>query len=183
MEDFNFKYYGVFDTSKILKKVTSLSENDWKEYTFRQEIFYDVHGDTITIPILYEETYRDSVVGKRSKFYDLFEDDIVELNTHFKKITGKDGIIIRAEIVKMIPNSEIAPHRDMTPSLILHNRVHIPIQTNENVLFNVDGEEKNLKINEIWEINNSKLHSVTNNSNLDRIHLIVDWKKAANKLL
>ena len=40
--------------------------------------------------------------------------------------------------------------------------------------FFVDGEKKNLKTGEIWEIDNTKLHKVENLSNSDRVHLIVD---------
>ena len=35
---------------------------------------------------------------------------------------------------------------------------------------------KYLKEGEIWEIDNTKEHSVTNNSNIDRIHLLIDYK-------
>lgn len=183
METFKFKYFGTFDTKNILQKIKNLTKEDWLEYTFRQEMFHDVHGDTTTIPILYEETYRDSVIGKRSKFYNLFEDDINELNNFLKNFTKKNGTIIRAEIVKMPPHTEITPHRDMTPSLMLHNRIHLPIQTNEAVIFIVNDEIKHLPKNELWEINNSEIHSVKNNSDIDRIHIILDWKVSANKLL
>ena len=44
-------------------------------------------------------------------------------------------------------------------------------------MFTIEDEIKNLKIGEIWEINNSeKLHGVSNEGDEDRIHLIVDWK-------
>jgi aspartyl/asparaginyl beta-hydroxylase (cupin superfamily) len=57
------------------------------------------------------------------------------------------------------------------------NRIHIPIITNNEVYFTVGGERKNLKDGEMWQINNNnKMHSVENNSNQDRIHLITDWK-------
>jgi len=36
-----------------------------------------------------------------------------------------------------------------------------------------------LKLGELWEIDNSKSHSVENNSNEYRIHLIVDYLKNA----
>ena len=53
-------------------------------------------------------------------------------------------------------------------------RHHIPIVTNDEVWFYVDGEKKNLKTGEIWEIDNTKLHKVENLSNKDRVHVIVD---------
>jgi aspartyl/asparaginyl beta-hydroxylase (cupin superfamily) len=62
-------------------------------------------------------------------------------------------------------------------------RTHIPIITNSEVTFIVGGETKYLKEGEIWEIDNSKEHSVNNNSNVDRIHLIMDYTKKTKKLL
>ena len=53
-------------------------------------------------------------------------------------------------------------------------RTHIPIITNSEVTFTVGGETKFLKEGEIWEINNTKEHSVDNNSDIDRIHLLID---------
>ena len=56
--------------------------------------------------------------------------------------------------------------------------MHIPIITNEKVFFQVGDEIKIFKEGEIWKINNTgKSHSVVNNSNEDRVHLIVDWTK------
>ena len=56
------------------------------------------------------------------------------------------------------------------------NRVHLPIVTDDEVLFYVGGEERHLKEGEIFEINNhNDLHWVRNNSKIDRIHLLIDW--------
>jgi len=183
MEDFNFKLLGIFDSSKILKKLKTLSEEVWNEYTFRQELFEEFHGQTLTIPLLYDEDYTHNM-GKKSKFYEMFEDDVIELNKTYRSIMGKDGVIIRIEIVKMPPHTKIKRHKDMTESFKFDNRTHIPIQTNEKVIFYVGGEEKNMKLNEIWEINNGfKLHGVTNDSDYNRIHMIIDWKNSPNKLI
>jgi quercetin dioxygenase-like cupin family protein len=49
--------------------------------------------------------------------------------------------------------------------------------TDDEVIFTVGGEERNIKEGEIFEIDNSnKLHSVINNSEeIDRVHLLADW--------
>jgi aspartyl/asparaginyl beta-hydroxylase (cupin superfamily) len=62
-------------------------------------------------------------------------------------------------------------------SLEFCNRTHIPIKTNDNVLFTVAGETINMKEGEIWEFNNQKYHSVHNNGDEDRWHLIIDYQK------
>ena len=94
----------------------------------------------------------------------------------YKKEYG-NGKIIRAIITRLKPNSEIPSHKDGGTSLIICNRTHIPLQTNNNILFYVGGEERILKVGEVWEIDNSKIHSVKNNSNKYRTHLIIDYFK------
>ena len=39
----------------------------------------------------------------------------------------------------------------------------------------VGGEQKVMRAGEMWEINNATLHAVDNQSDEDRIHLIIDW--------
>jgi quercetin dioxygenase-like cupin family protein len=51
----------------------------------------------------------------------------------------------------------------------------VPVITTEGVIFTVGGEPRSLPAGEIWEINNTREHSVENTSDRDRVHLIVDW--------
>ena len=55
------------------------------------------------------------------------------------------------------------------------HRTHIPITTNKSIKFMVGNEVKNLKEGEVWEINNADTHAVNNESDKDRVHLIVDY--------
>ena len=53
--------------------------------------------------------------------------------------------------------------------------MHIPIITNDKVVFAVGGQEKYMQVGELWEINNELVHTVANHGDEDRIHLIIDW--------
>jgi hypothetical protein len=93
---------------------------------------------------------------------------IKDLETHHN---GKCGV---AMIVKLFSDNNVLPHADDSPYLSAARRHHIPIKTNKDVLFFIDGEPKHLSVGECWEINNNKVHSVTNSSEEDRVHLIID---------
>ena len=67
------------------------------------------------------------------------------------------------------------PHVDTGEQLLKCKRHHIPIVTHPMVMFYVGGEQINMLEGDVWEINNSKLHQVKNYSNIDRIHIIIDW--------
>jgi len=171
----NFIFLGNYNIEHWMNKLNTLTDEDWNAYTFRQDT-YEVHRKTKTIPILYDEEY-SAFIGNRSKFYDMFETDVDELNILYNSILGV-GNIIRIEIVSMPPFSKVPTHIDYGGSLETHNRTHIPLQTNEGCIFTVGGESKHLKVGEIWEINNGgEKHGVINDSNVERIHMIVDFKK------
>jgi aspartyl/asparaginyl beta-hydroxylase (cupin superfamily) len=84
---------------------------------------------------------------------------------------------MRALLVKLTSGKSIRPHVDVVGfSLVIGRRIHIPIQTNDDCFFTVGDDKRNLKLGELWEINNDKkMHSVENFGDTDRIHLIVDW--------
>ena len=87
---------------------------------------------------------------------------------------------MRAILVNLPSKKSIPSHVDTGKTLVDCRRIHIPLQTNENCFFTVGEEKKNLKLGEIWEINNDKKkHSVDNFGDNDRIHLIVDWVQSS----
>lgn len=178
----SFKFLGNYDVKNWLSKLNTLTDTDWIVYTFRQDEF-DVHKQTHTIPILYDERY-GTTIGKQSKYYNLFKSDVDELNKFYRNILG-EGEILRIEIVKMPSNSIVPLHIDYGVSLEMHNRTHIPLQTSEGCVFTVGGESKHLKVGEVWEINNGREeHGVINNSDVERIHMIIDYKKnIVNRLI
>ena len=169
----NFKYIGKIKINNFKNKIKNFNDKLWDDFDFRQKTF-EVHKETKTIPLIFDTDFRLSNPTYLNQ-YETFKDEFKIINSKLKKIYGK-GFIIRAILVLLKSNSKIDKHIDTGQSLSICHRVHIPIITNKEVLFEIDNEIKNLKEGEMWEINNSeKLHSVTNNSNTNRIHLIVDW--------
>ena len=94
------------------------------------------------------------------------------LETECVRAEGNEAVY-GGTITKLKSNLIISPHIDKGNSLKDCKRTHIPIKTHPNCIFTIGGETKHLKEGEIWEINNfQKEHSVENNSNEDRIHMI-----------
>ena len=92
-----------------------------------------------------------------------------------KKYYG-NGYIIRTELVNLPAYCNVKRHIDRGESLVKDKRIHLVLETNDEVIFKVDEVEKNMKVGELWEINNTKYHSVKNGGNTDRFHLIIDYK-------
>lgn len=80
----------------------------------------------------------------------------------------------RILLAKLDPGAKIEPHVDCHPVHKVSHRIHIPIITNPQVVFVVDGMEHNLQEGLCYEISNLDTHSVCNNGCTTRIHLIAD---------
>jgi len=169
----NFNYIGKLKINSFKNKINKFNDKAWEIFDFRQKTF-EVHKETRTIPLIFDSDLRLSNPTYLNE-YKIFEKEFKTIKKNLTKIYGK-GFIIRAILVMLKSNSKIDRHIDGGKSLSICHRVHVPIITHKNVLFEIDGEIKNLKEGEMWEINNSeKFHSVENNSSINRIHLIIDW--------
>lgn len=176
---FNFKFLGNIDITEVVDKLSTFTEDDWLRDVSRN-LRGRAHQNTHSIGVLWDgdSLANNSIAEKNEYNYNKIDFDSIKntLLSIYKKHYG-DGHILRVLLARLKPNSIILEHEDAGKSLLICNRTHIPLQTNDDIIFSVGHEEKILKPGEIWEINNAKLHSVKNNSNEYRIHLIVDYLK------
>jgi Aspartyl/Asparaginyl beta-hydroxylase len=86
----------------------------------------------------------------------------------------------RVRISRMAPHSFIGAHRDIgreAANLAFNQlRLHLPIVTNDKVTFVVGGELFRLLPGRLYYLDFTKLHSVYNDGDEDRIHLILEVK-------
>lgn len=99
---------------------------------------------------------------------DIIEPIVKQIEKHYN---GKRGRVL---LVNLPAGETIPEHRDSGIYLQAVRRNHLPIITNDLVLFRVGNCETSMKENYFYEINNHKTHFVVNKSQSDRYHLIVD---------
>ena len=81
----------------------------------------------------------------------------------------------RVMLARMAPGGVIKPHRDANPAAKWPHKIHVPILTNDKVLFFVDGVGYRFDEGEAVEVNNMGVHAVVNEGDADRIHLIFEY--------
>lgn len=171
----NFRQLDRFDISELKAKVLALSDADWNAVTWRQQHFA-VHSDTQVIDLIFDRDLPKENPTKHEKY---FEVDCENLLAPFvEKIAdhyGESGYLIRAILTRLKPKGVICAHVDTGVMFTSSRRFHIPIETNDKVIFTIGGETRVMREGEMWEINNSREHSVENGGEQSRIHLIVDW--------
>lgn len=165
--------------------IEKLDESAWDAESVRQQR-YEAHRDTQTIPLVHDYDFRH-IHPTRHPALSLFEPlirpvlaivaDFYDASPEGRKLTERYGVgyFVRANLVRLVAGGSIAQHRDMNFSLTHSHRVHVPIITNDRVMFTVGDETLSIPEGEIYEINNRRLHSVTNESDEARVHLILDY--------
>lgn len=81
----------------------------------------------------------------------------------------------RVMLARMAPGGVIKPHRDANPAAKWPHKIHVPLKTNDKVVFFVDGVGYRFVEGEAVEVNNMGVHAVANDSDSDRIHLIFEY--------
>jgi len=160
---------------KNLKQTVEEFYNEWLLDTSRQET-YVVHENTFMYELLwFNYAWRpgqEVAVVEKNTFYG---EASAELQAIYKNLEARvGGIVVHSEIVSMNPKSRIRVHKDRGDMLYLARRFHIPLKTNEQAFFTVEGEKFHLSEGKLYELNNVKYHGVRNDSNESRIHLIID---------
>lgn len=174
-EAFKFNKIGDFDVTDIKRLVSDLTDEQWLENTTRQKYFKTVHSSTQTYFLAdcsldweAKDGHQTQLIRPESEMWQAVY-PIVKLLEDYH-----DGKVGRVIIPKLFAGTKIPPHKDSGEYLELVRRHHIAIITNDDIFFSVDDETINMKEGEIWEINNNLDHAVDNNSDIDRVHLIID---------
>lgn len=80
----------------------------------------------------------------------------------------------RCMINKLNPGGRIFPHADTPVHANYWDRYHIVLKSGPGSIFRVVEEKVNMATGDVWWFNNAVEHEVVNNSDDERIHLIVD---------
>lgn len=78
-------------------------------------------------------------------------------------------------LMRLGPGAEILPHRDHELGLP-HGvaRIHVPVCTNPEVDFRLDGRRIAMAPGEVWYLDFGRTHAVANRGATDRVHLVLD---------
>ena len=167
-----------FDIKPLADALNQVPAEKWAQSDREKQ--YRAHSQTQSLLLIHDNDMRH----RNPTYYRLHEQFSNELGPLLEVISnyyGNDGYFIRILFAKLSAGRTIMPHIDFVFSLLHCHRIHVPIITNDDVVICIGGECRNMKIGEVCEINNATVHSVTNNGDESRTHLIIDW--APNSVL
>lgn len=176
----SIRHLGAIDISTLQKKVNSLKINDWDTPEDFEANYNKRHNSVLnaTKHMIFRFSNKQKKPFEYSNYsrWGSWEQCLLELIEEAAKAYGyRNGIATRVMLANLPPKSFIAPHTDGNKTGSIPHKIHIPILTNEDSFFYVDGEKFHLEEGKAYEVNNSAKHSVVNNGTTGRIHLIFEY--------
>jgi len=164
----------------------------WKADDFLRKFPQGPFGETDTIYLRFQEhvpveTDEELQLYQQNKLagHDLHEcpwrpevNELPEARTHIMGLVTALGAtrLGRCMINRVVPGGRIFPHADSPWHASYWDRYHLVLQSRPGNTFRCEDETIWMREGEIWWFQNALEHEVINNSDADRIHLVMDLR-------
>ncbi len=166
----------IYENIDNVLNVISENPDFWKEDTTRQEMLCGrgSHKDTESIILRFSSNNIPLVYHNRERFENFIDliMPVLKKANEFYQYEYFDAH--RILIAKLAPNGVIKIHKDKGEGFHISHRVHWSLKTNKEVVFKIDDVILPFEKGKIIEISNLDKHSVINDSDEERLHLIFD---------
>lgn len=165
------------DITNLQNAVSNVSEQKWNEDLVIRGIINTPLVETRNILLAWVFDLNDPRTGTFTSNWADWEELVQPIIDQIKGIYGEvgGGGVSRCTIAKLPAQGKVQGHYDIGGALQRAHRFHIPIFTNDNMDFIINGERVPFQEGSLIEINNQKYHYLENNGGEDRVHLIIDY--------
>lgn len=169
-----------FDVSGVIKELNAHPEL-WNQYKLRTDRYNTPHNEVSDIWVRFNpwenfdgDGYKFTCEEHESKWYPCIEvlPSVEKIVIDVMKTVGCErlgGILI----TKIPPGGQVKPHIDSGWHAETYDKFAVQIQGNDKQAFHFEDCQLSPKQGELYTFDNSKLHWVTNDSDEDRITLII----------
>jgi len=168
----SIKFPIVFDTEKLKNDLSKIINKKWTDHYNTN----DYTGKWTSVALMSKDGKSDSIYAFSNNNDEIVNTEILDSCTYFKKVL--ESFLFEKTAVRLLQlavGAEIKPHSDHCLGYEDGSfRLHIPIITNPEVEFILDGKRLIMNEGECWYIDANFEHSVANRGKQDRIHLVID---------
>ncbi|AYN03925.1 aspartyl/asparaginyl beta-hydroxylase domain-containing protein [Flavobacterium sp. 140616W15] len=168
----SIKFPIVFDSEKLQNDLKKIINENWIDH-YNTDCY---SGKWNSIALMSPNGKSDAIYASPTNNEKVVETEILNSCTYFKEIL--DGFLFEKTAVRLLQlavGAEVKPHSDNCLGYEDDSfRLHIPIITNSDVEFILDGTRLIMNEGECWYIDANFIHSVANRGTQDRIHLVID---------
>ncbi|MEM1321112.1 MAG: aspartyl/asparaginyl beta-hydroxylase domain-containing protein [Bacteroidota bacterium] len=164
-----------FDEKQLVADLNTINQQQWKPHHYKMN--YD--GEWTSIALMAQGGDAENIFAMPNTRTDLQATPILKQCPYFAYVIDQFKCpLLSARLLCLRPGSIIKPHRDAKLGYEDRNfRLHIPIVTNDQVEFMLDGEQLVMAPGECWYTNVNYTHSVANRGTESRVHLVIDGER------
>lgn len=171
-----FRHLGQVDIVALKEAVLAIPDRQWNAENADKPNRFEALDVTRHIVFRFVSNYRDWRDSYDRPLWNEWKDILLPV---MEAATGEfgyaNGIYPRVMLARMAAGGVIQPHRDANPAAKWPHKIHVPIVTNDQVIFRVEGAQYVMPEGEAVEVNNMGTHAVENRGDTDRIHLIFEY--------
>ena len=164
----------TLDAQLLQEDLRSLQSSDWIDHFVTQN--YDGEWSVIPLRGPASATHPVMMIYSDPTCSEFTDTPFLENSMYFRNVLNTFNCPLQAvRIMKLAAGSRIKEHTDHDLAAELGTaRLHIPIVTNDEVDFRLNGTRVVLNEGECWYLRLTDPHSVENKGQSDRVHLVID---------
>jgi hypothetical protein len=164
----------TFDPALLARDLERLSSGPWTRHYVRAN--YDGDWSIIALRAPAGETHPLRMIYPNPSCTSFVDTPLLDACPYFREVVDTFQCPLRTvRLMRLGPGSVIKEHFDHELSFEEGMvRFHVPVVTNDQVEFYLNGSRVVLEAGSAWYLRLSDPHSVANKSDRDRVHLVVD---------
>jgi len=170
---------GPVDIAALRAAVLAIPEAVWAAANAAKPNRFEALGDTRHIVFRFIDSPRDWRASHDRPAWPRWRDVLAPVLAEAVRDYGyARGLFPRVMLAQMPPGGVIHPHIDANPAAKWPHKIHVPVLTNAGVVSCFGGGTHRFAPGEAVEVNNLGPHSVRNEGDTDRVHLIFEYYDA-----
>lgn len=163
-----------FDPSALQQDLDSLSRSEWIDHFVPQ----NYEGEWSVIPLRAQAgaTHPVMMIFSNPSATEFVDTPILDRCPYFREVLATFQCpLLAVRLMQLTPGSIIKEHADYDLSFedgVV--RFHIPVTTNPDVDFRLNGRRLTMTSGSCWYLRLSDPHSVANRGTSSRVHLVID---------
>lgn len=164
----------AFDAAQLEADLRRLDGTDWVAHFVNR----NYEGDWSALPLRAQAgaTHPIQMIYSPPGATDFVDTPLLAQTPYFREVIAAfECPVTCARLMRLTPGSVIHEHRDH--DLAAEEgwaRVHVPVTTNSDVSFHLNGAPVDLMPGEAWYLRLADPHRAANHGQTDRVHLVID---------
>jgi len=160
------KFYRIplhFDHQRLFTEISAVDESHWSPHPQKFK------GNDALILLSSSGTINDLNYGPME-----FTPCMEQLPYLKQVLESFNTVIGRTRLMRLAPGEKVSRHSDVSLYWWHRFRIHVPIVTDPRVKFYCEDTHVHMQAGEAWTFDNWRYHEVHNDSDITRVHLVID---------